>query len=103
MFKDFSTDDVTWPPKFTKFILHFNDEHALAFTDPRRFAKMRLQTNPESQAPILGLGFDPLHSMPTLDVFLGILGKRQGPIKSVLLDQAFCAGIGNWVADEVFE
>ena len=30
-----------------------------------------------------------------------MLRERKSPIKAVLLDQAFAAGIGNWIADEV--
>ena len=30
-----------------------------------------------------------------------MLRERRSPIKAVLLDQAFAAGIGNWIADEV--
>jgi formamidopyrimidine-DNA glycosylase len=29
------------------------------------------------------------------------LGSRSAPIKAVLLDQSFAAGVGNWIADEV--
>ena len=30
-----------------------------------------------------------------------MLRERKSPIKAVLLDQSFAAGIGNWIADEV--
>jgi len=42
--------------------------------------------------------------MPTFDDFLNLIHSyRQGSIelKALLLDQTFCAGIGNWIADEI--
>ena len=30
-----------------------------------------------------------------------MLRERRAPIKAVLLDQSFAAGVGNWIADEV--
>lgn len=47
------------------------------------------------------LGPDPIHNPPTLEAFSTAIIKRRAPIKSVLLDQATCAGVGNWVADEI--
>ena len=35
-----------------------------------------------------------------METLSGLLLKRKSPIKSVLLDQAVCAGVGNWVAGE---
>ncbi|KAH9043838.1 Formamidopyrimidine-DNA glycosylase H2TH domain-containing protein [Lactarius pseudohatsudake] len=47
------------------------------------------------------MGFDPILSMPDFEDFgKGVL-KRACPIKALLLDQSFSAGVGNWVADEV--
>jgi formamidopyrimidine-DNA glycosylase len=46
------------------------------------------------------MGFDPILSMPDLaDFSRGVL-KRTCPIKALLLDQSFSAGVGNWVAGE---
>jgi formamidopyrimidine-DNA glycosylase len=39
--------------------------------------------------------------MPTLGEFSTRLLKRGCTIKSLLLDQSFSAGIGNWLADEI--
>ncbi|KAJ3045372.1 hypothetical protein HDV00_010242 [Rhizophlyctis rosea] len=91
-----------WPPKYTKFILKFNSGKELAFTDPRRLARIRLvKGDVHSQAPVSDLGFDPLINLPELDEFCDLIKKRSMPIKSLLLDQSFSAGVGNWVADEV--
>ena len=74
---------------------------ALAFVDPRRFGRIRLCAKPLKEPPISELGFDPIICMPTLDVFKELVLKRTCPIKALLLDQTFSAGVGNWVADEI--
>ena len=51
--------------------------------------------------PISALGFDAWRALPTPARFHAMLRERKSPIKAVLLDQAFAAGIGNWIADEV--
>lgn len=50
--------------------------------------------------PLSALGFDPVLSHPPIDEFRLLLGKKKGVIKGVIMDQAFSAGVGNWVADE---
>lgn len=73
----------------------------LAFIDPRRLGRLRLVSAPVRENPPLSLlGFDPILSHPTLDEFTLLLGKKKGTIKGVIMDQAFSAGVGNWVADE---
>ena len=49
-------------------------------------------------SPLNELGFDPILKMPDLDTFVEAVGKRKVPIKALLLDQSFSAGVGNWVA-----
>ncbi|KAG6857630.1 hypothetical protein H0H87_010198 [Tephrocybe sp. NHM501043] len=39
--------------------------------------------------------------MPSYDSFAPSVLKRSCPIKALLLDQSFNAGVGNWVADEI--
>lgn len=39
--------------------------------------------------------------MPSFDIFSQLVLRRAVPIKALLLDQSFSAGVGNWVADEV--
>jgi hypothetical protein len=36
-------------------------------------------------------------------VFQTVLIKRAAPVKALLLDQSFLAGVGNWIADEVWK
>eukprot|EP00127_Corallochytrium_limacisporum_P000039 Clim_evm18s2 gene=Clim_evmTU18s2 len=89
----------TWPPKFWKCILQMDDGTEVAFVNARRFGRIRLV---DSMDGILSkLGFDPYLNMAPLDHFVKVLGKRSLPIKALLLDQKFAAGIGNWLADEI--
>lgn len=115
--------DETWPPRYMKvhlslvslshaniynvvqFILHLadpNDDETetleLAFLDARRLGRIRLCAEPLNEPPISKLGFDPILSMPDLEDFIPLVLKRKAPIKAVLLDQSFSAGVGNWVA-----
>jgi len=97
--------DVEWPPRFMKFILHLSSDGEtpdteVAFIDPRRLARIRLCAKPMDEPPILSLGFDPILSMPPLEEFSKQVLKRACPVKALLLDQSFSAGVGNWVADE---
>ncbi|KAF8061000.1 DNA glycosylase/AP lyase [Lyophyllum atratum] len=98
--------NTDWPPRFVKFILHLVDNvtgetEQLAFLDARRLGRIRLRASPLTEAPISELGFDPILSMPSVEDFTSSVLKRSCPIKALLLDQTFSAGVGNWVADEI--
>lgn len=92
--------DRSWPPRFTKIELVAGDVR-IAMTDPRRFGRLWVRDDPRREAPIVELGFDALHELPSVDVLASALARRRGSIKGLLLDQGFVAGIGNWIADEV--
>ncbi|EXM09424.1 Formamidopyrimidine-DNA glycosylase N-terminal domain-containing protein [Fusarium oxysporum II5] len=97
-----------WPPKFWKF--QFKTEGSLgvevAFTDARRFGRVRLVDCPGDQirkhSPLVENGPDPVvdHDRFTEDYLRSKMRARHVPIKALLLDQAMISGIGNWVADE---
>jgi hypothetical protein len=65
-----------WPPRFTKLELRFDDGTAWAFADSRRFARVKLQTDPQVQAPLNALGWDPLLSMPPLEAFAAAVAAQ---------------------------
>jgi formamidopyrimidine-DNA glycosylase len=88
-------------PRFLKIELVAADGRRLAYTDPRRFGRIRLQDDPAGEAPIARLGFDPLEGLPPARELARHLARRKAPLKAVLLDQSLFAGVGNWVADEV--
>ena len=92
---------AAWPPRFAKLVLDLSGGRALAFADGRRLGRIRLREDPRTTAPISALGFDALDALPAPARFHALLTARGAPIKAVLLDQGFAAGIGNWIADEV--
>ena len=57
--------------------------------------------DPEREPPISLLGFDAHRSLPPFAQFRELVRKRGAPLKALLLDQSFAAGVGNWIADEV--
>jgi formamidopyrimidine-DNA glycosylase len=79
-------------------IFNLDDGSRLVFTDRRRLGALWLVEN--EQAVLGKLGPEPLEMEFTVETLAGRLHKRQAPIKAVLLDQAFIAGIGNMYADE---
>jgi formamidopyrimidine-DNA glycosylase len=89
-----------WPPRFTKLLLTFDDGGELAFTNARRLGRVRLRDDPRTEPPISRLGFDPHLEMPSPALFVKLVKRRAIPIKALLLDQSFAAGVGNWIADE---
>ena len=94
-------DPAAWPPRFVKIRIRLEDGGELAMTDGRRLGRILLRDDPEHEPPIAKLGFDPLLAMPSPKRFSGMIRARSGNVKSLLLDQAFAAGVGNWIADEV--
>jgi formamidopyrimidine-DNA glycosylase len=85
----------------THLVLGFDDQMDLRFVDPRKFGRMYLFRSKLELDEFLAerLGPDSL-----VDLDAGILAAklkgRSGRIKSLLLDQAFLAGVGNLYADE---
>ncbi len=88
-------------PRFWKLELVTDAGRRVTMTNPRRLGRIRLLDDPPNQPPIDTLGFDPLTDMAALALMRDRLRDRAAPIKGVLLDQSFAAGVGNWIADEV--
>lgn len=74
----------------------FSDGTRLHFVDARKFGRLRLWPCRGDSCP--GLGPEPLRQAAVLTALQRLKTRR--PIKSVLLDQAILAGIGNIYADE---
>ena len=86
------------PPRHTRAIIHLDKDTNVFFRDPRKFGVMRLVKDTNS---IVGkLGPEPLEADFTPQVLAQRLAKRTAPIKALLCDQGFIAGIGNMYADE---
>jgi formamidopyrimidine-DNA glycosylase len=93
--------DPAWPPRFTKIHFWIEGGGELVMTNARRLGRIRLRQDPETEPPLSELGFDPLLDMPSTARFVSLARRRRAPIKAVLLDQGFAAGVGNWMADEI--
>ncbi len=90
--------DSSEPPKYSRAIIRLDNGTSIFFSDPRKFGTMQLVKDKTS---VLGkLGPEPLEADFTPEVLARRLSKRKAPIKAVLLDQGFIAGIGNMYADE---
>jgi formamidopyrimidine-DNA glycosylase len=81
-------DDPAWD----RFGLRFTDSTTTSIRDPRRLGGVELDPD------VTLLGIDALTI--TLKQ-LRVLNARVAPIKAILLDQAFIAGLGNLLVDEV--
>ena len=86
------------PDKFVRAILYLDEETGLHFRDPRKLGAMWLA---KDKNEIVGkLGPEPLEDSFTPQVLAQRLNNRTAPIKALLCDQTFIAGIGNMYADE---
>lgn len=84
--------------RHTRIRLRLNDGVWIIYSDPRKFGRFFLVTDP---AEVLGsLGPEPLSAEFTTDWLQQHLVGRQSEIKRLLLDQSFVAGLGNIYASE---
>ena len=89
-------DSTTFPPKYAYLTLQTCNYKA-AFCDPRKFGKSELRTD---TAPFETLAPDAWQG--SANAIVPHLIDQSTGIKALLLDQKrACAGVGNWVADEV--
>jgi formamidopyrimidine-DNA glycosylase len=85
----------------THFELVFHDGTRLRFVDARKFGRVYLfHSRQELDAFVSArLGLEPLTELDARSLS-SLLRGRRGRLKSLLLDQAFIAGVGNLYADE---
>jgi len=86
-------------PKYTTVEFNFENKKKMCLVDYRKFGKIWI-TNDVKQI-IDNLGIEPLSRKFTVNKLNKLLSKRTGAIKPLLLNQAFIAGIGNYLADEI--
>jgi len=86
------------PPEYTRAKIQLDNSSSIFFRDPRKFGKMQLVADESDITKKLGP--EPLEPAFTAAILAEKLKKRKAPIKSVLIDQALIAGIGNMYADE---
>ena len=89
-----------WPNKSTRLFFTFSDGSKLFFNDQRKFGWVKLLTKTELVEFQQNLGVDILSPAFTPKYFYNQLQKTSRPIKTVLLDQSFFAGIGNIYAND---
>jgi formamidopyrimidine-DNA glycosylase len=91
----------TVPQQHTHLEVDFDDGTSLRFVDARKFGRVYLFKSTQGLTDFLAAHLGP-DSLLDLDEKLLVtkLRGRRGRIKSLLLDQAFLAGIGNLYADE---
>jgi len=89
------------PEAHTHLEVEFDDGTLLRFVDPRKFGRVYLFHSSDELSDFLAaqLGPDSLIDLNE-EMLVTKLRGRTGRIKSLLLDQAFVAGIGNLYADE---
>ena len=98
-FEVVSSEDPS--PRFTKIRWDFDTGQSLCYACIRRIGRIRLLTDPLNEAPFNKLGKDPFIDAPPVAWYQDVLSSSKRPIKSLLLEQKFFAGVGNWLADEV--
>jgi formamidopyrimidine-DNA glycosylase len=89
-------------------VLVLADGRELRFRDMRKFGRMGLYRRDiasglpiEGEAPgVLAAGAEPLADDFTARRFTEMLARRQGRLKTLLMNQDFLAGVGNIYADE---
>ena len=91
-----------WPPRFVKLRLTFDDGGELAIADGRRLGRIRLRHDPRQRATSDRPRLRRASRAPATRPLSRVCSPRAAsPIKAVLLDQSFAAGVGSWIADEV--
>ncbi len=88
-------------PKHWRIELTLDSGGVIYLADARRFGRVLLVNDPLSEPPISELGFDPWLDRISAKKFCDSVRSRAAPIKAILLDQSFAAGVGNWIADDV--
>lgn len=88
------------PNKMTRIIIGLDDGSRLFFNDLRKFGWLKVLTKKQVESELSSLGPEPLGKDFTLKYFINSLRKTRRTVKTVLLDQAVVAGIGNIYANE---
>lgn len=86
------------PAKHDRLIVKLTDDMTLVFSDPRKFGRVWLVDDPSKV--FQNLGPEPFSDEFTPAWLHAALHKQHRQLKSLLLDQAFLAGLGNIYTDE---
>jgi formamidopyrimidine-DNA glycosylase len=88
-------------PPYDRVRFDFADGHHLAYINPRLLGQVGLATDPEAFIAEERLGPDALDERFDLAAFEKLAAGRRRDVKSLLMDQAAIAGIGNIYSDEI--
>ena len=86
---------------YARLQLYFEKGDRLVYVNPRRLGRVSLAENAEAFIAETDLGPDVLDAAFNSHAFAAILASSKRDIKSVLMDQALMAGIGNIYSDEI--
>lgn len=87
--------------KHMHIIFHLDDGKELRYRDTRKFGRMEICPLDTDIDSFHDLGLEPWDDRLDAQYVLDVCKKRSIPIKTLLLDQHFIAGIGNIYADEI--
>lgn len=90
--------DATGATPWDRVVFTLDDGRLLRFIDPRKFGRVLFVR--EATDILSALGPEPISADYDVDRFAADLRGRRRRIKSLLLDQAFLAGLGNIYVDE---
>lgn len=95
--------DGPYPHKATHADLVFTDGTVVHYSDIRQFGWWRIMPGSDVQATFDSFRFGPEGIGSPLDAraLAAVMQQRRIPIKTLLLDQSFIAGLGNIYVDEV--
>lgn len=99
--KEYEPSNLNSFSKHVHLIFEFNDESILMYHDVRKFGRFSIYNKGEylKDKGLSKLGPEPF-DIDNVDPLFLKLKKSTRPIKSMILDQSFLAGIGNIYADE---
>ena len=93
--------DKSEPTKHTHVIFYLNDGSELRYLDTRKFGRFELFPLDTDLRTFKDLGPEPFSKELNLNYARNYVRHKTIPVKQLLLDQSFIAGIGNIYADEI--
>lgn len=93
-------DTEELPGRHTRTFFTFRDGTKLYFNDMRLFGYTKLATLSQVEKARASFGPEPISETFDAEWFVKKVRERKAPIKGVLLDQKFVAGLGNIYVDE---
>lgn len=82
-------------------IFHLRGKRELRYMDTRKFGRMKLYPRDYDFSHYKNLGPEPFDPAFNAEYVHAFIQKKHVPLKTLLLDQTFVAGLGNIYADEV--